>query len=223
MQLGDSRFWQQFVGECLLERYTGSARKITNVSKNRSAFILLSLPLHQTLQRLSCISTSKHNHKTHKVQSNKKLSFRLQLLSALMALSVTEVTQWRNDDDTTTCPWATASTRILNPGSTLRLQFLLHITPIKQCLTEPIMPVKAYVRAGRCPGAWAYACACACVALLTQHATPMRHIVLSFVASLAPLHISTISHKRHDLRENVTVNKICFDFFHNFYLKQFSF
>ena len=35
-------------------------------------------------------------------------------------------------------------------------------------------------------GAEEYACACERVALLIQHATRMRHIVLSFVASMAP-------------------------------------
>jgi hypothetical protein len=38
------------------------------------------------------------------------------------------------------------------------------------------------------------------VALLIQHATRMPHIVTSFVASLAPPHSSTLSHKRHDYR-----------------------
>ena len=46
----------------------------------------------------------------------------------------------------------------------------------------------------------ARACAFARVALLIQHVTRMRHIVSSFVASLAPQHFSTFSHKRHDFR-----------------------
>jgi hypothetical protein len=39
------------------------------------------------------------------------------------------------------------------------------------------------------------------VALLIRHATRMRHIVSSFVASLAPSYFSTLSHKRHDFRK----------------------
>ena len=47
----------------------------------------------------------------------------------------------------------------------------------------------------------AWARACARISLLIQHSTCMRHIVLSFVASLAPPHFSTLSHKRHDFRK----------------------
>jgi hypothetical protein len=47
------------------------------------------------------------------------------------------------------------------------------------------------------------------VALLIQHAKRMRHIVPSFVASLAPPHFSTLSHKRHDYREKVPEYKMC--------------
>jgi hypothetical protein len=41
------------------------------------------------------------------------------------------------------------------------------------------------------------ACACVCVrvALLIQHAKRMSHIILLLVASLAPINISTSSHK----------------------------
>ena len=46
------------------------------------------------------------------------------------------------------------------------------------------------------PGAWA----CAYARARVQHAVRMRHIVLSFVASLDPTYFST-SHKRQDLRE----------------------
>ena len=46
------------------------------------------------------------------------------------------------------------------------------------------------------------------LALLVQHATRMRHIVTSFVASLAPPYFSTFSHKRHDFREKVTKCKM---------------
>jgi hypothetical protein len=45
-------------------------------------------------------------------------------------------------------------------------------------------------------------CVCMCMrpALLIQHATSMNHTVTSFVAPLAPLYFSTLSHKRHDFR-----------------------
>ena len=55
-------------------------------------------------------------------------------------------------------------------------------------------------------GAQALACACARLTLLIQHATRMRHIVC---ASLAPPRFSTLSHKRHDFRENFTGHKMC--------------
>ena len=54
------------------------------------------------------------------------------------------------------------------------------------------------------PSAWA----CACVALLIQHATRMRHIVVSPVTSLAPPHFSTLPDKGHDFRKNVTEHKM---------------
>ena len=60
-----------------------------------------------------------------------------------------------------------------------------------------------------CPGA--LACACARVALLIQHATRMRHIVIA--ASLAPSHFSTLSHKRRDFRRNVMGHKMCTSIF----------
>ena len=52
-------------------------------------------------------------------------------------------------------------------------------------------------------------CACVCVALLIQHATRVRHIVISFMASMAPPYFTTLSHKRHDFREKVTEHKMC--------------
>ena len=58
-------------------------------------------------------------------------------------------------------------------------------------------------------GSWAPACPYACtgVALLIQHAMRMPHTVLPFVASMAPPHYSTLSHKDHDFKK-VTERKI---------------
>jgi hypothetical protein len=47
------------------------------------------------------------------------------------------------------------------------------------------------------------------VVLLIQHATCMNHTVMSFVARLTPPHFSTLSHKRHNFRKNVTEHIIC--------------
>jgi hypothetical protein len=46
------------------------------------------------------------------------------------------------------------------------------------------------------------------VVLLIQDAVRMRHTV-SFAASLAPLHFSTLSHKGHDFQKKVTELKMC--------------
>ena len=54
------------------------------------------------------------------------------------------------------------------------------------------------------------------VALLIQHATRMRHTVSSFVTSLAPPYVSTLSHKRHDFREKSLNVKRVFLFFIQF-------
>jgi hypothetical protein len=51
---------------------------------------------------------------------------------------------------------------------------------------------------------------CVSVALVIQHATRMRRIILSSVACLALQHFSTLSHTRHDFREKVIEYKICF-------------
>ena len=47
------------------------------------------------------------------------------------------------------------------------------------------------------------------IALLTQYETRMRHIVTSFVAVLAPLYFSTLSHKWRVFREQITGHKMC--------------
>ena len=47
--------------------------------------------------------------------------------------------------------------------------------------------------------------------------------ILSFVACPVLHYFSTLSHKRHDFRKEVTEHKMCFDFLYNFYLKHFSF
>jgi hypothetical protein len=81
--------------------------------------------------------------------------------------------------------------------------------------------MRAWVRA--CPGAWSCACARAHVAVLIQRATRMRHVVLSFVATLATQQFATLSYKRRDFQKNVTEHKMCSDFLHNIFLKHFSF
>jgi hypothetical protein len=61
------------------------------------------------------------------------------------------------------------------------------------------------------PGAWACACACVHVALFIQHATFMRHIVMSFVPPpLAAPYFFTLFHKQHNFRKkNVVAHKMC--------------
>jgi hypothetical protein len=61
----------------------------------------------------------------------------------------------------------------------------------------------------RCPGMWACASACALVTLLIQHATRLRRIVLSLVASLAPSGFSVLCHKHHDFRKKVAGYEMC--------------
>jgi hypothetical protein len=75
---------------------------------------------------------------------------------------------------------------------------------------------------------WVPGCVGVCIflsrlALLIEHATGKRHFVTSFVTPLVPPYCSTLSHKRHDFRKNVTEYKMCFDILYNFYLKYFSF
>ena len=47
------------------------------------------------------------------------------------------------------------------------------------------------------------------VALFIQHAMPLRHIVLSILASVALPYFSTSSHKMNDVREKESLNINC--------------
>ena len=66
------------------------------------------------------------------------------------------------------------------------------------------MCVGEYMRACGHVGSQARTCACAFVALLTQSAC-----VILYAASLARQCFSTLSHKQHDFRKNVTEHKMC--------------
>ena len=57
------------------------------------------------------------------------------------------------------------------------------------------------------------------VAFLIQHATCMHHIVMSFVASLAPPYFS---HKRHDFREKVVDQEMFVLVFSTTFVKNIS-
>ena len=85
---------------------------------------------------------------------------------------------------------------------------LLHVAN-HCCCAKAISIIYWSVRACWYPGAWASARACVHVALATQHATRMRHIVTSFVAPRSPFYFSILSHKRCDSRKKVTEQEMC--------------
>jgi hypothetical protein len=64
------------------------------------------------------------------------------------------------------------------------------------------------VRKRACIRVRACLCACARVALIIQHAMRTRRITMSCGLSGSTT-FSTLSHKRHDFRKNVTEYKIC--------------
>ena len=77
------------------------------------------------------------------------------------------------------------------------------------CRGKTISITYLCLRACVSPGAWACTCACVYVALLTQHATRMRHVVTSFAVRLATPYFSTLSHQRRDFRKKVTEYEMC--------------
>ena len=92
-----------------------------------------------------------------------------------------------------------------NRRGNVRVTWHWHETAVCVCLCVRVCRARGGVDVGA--GARARACTCPRVALLIQQA--MRRIILSFAASLAPPHISTLSHKRRDFRKNVTEYKMC--------------
>jgi hypothetical protein len=71
----------------------------------------------------------------------------------------------------------------------------------KNCCLRKINNYYIFLCVRACPGAWACTRARASVVLLTKHATRMRHMLLSFVSPSATPHLSTLPHKRHDIRK----------------------
>jgi len=66
-------------------------------------------------------------------------------------------------------------------------------------------------------------CVCVCVCRLSypvHKAHAPYHV--SVACPVVPC-FSTLSHKRHDFRENVIERKMCFDFLYNFCVEYFSF
>jgi len=52
-------------------------------------------------------------------------------------------------------------------------------------------------------------CVCVCVALFVRHGERMRNIIFSSAACMDVPYFSTLSHKQHDLQNNVTQHKMC--------------
>jgi hypothetical protein len=67
----------------------------------------------------------------------------------------------------------------------------------------------ACVRTCKYVGAWECASAYVDVALLFQHATRMRHIVMSFVVPQPAPDFSTLSHQRCDFRGKKLLSMKC--------------
>jgi len=64
---------------------------------------------------------------------------------------------------------------------------------------------------------------CVSVAIFIQHAERMRRVVFSCVTCLPlPYFFSTLSHKRHNIRENsYSTQNVCSDFLYNFFSETF--
>ena len=64
---------------------------------------------------------------------------------------------------------------------------------------------------------------CESVVLFIQNAKHIRCFILSTVGCPSVSPVSTLSHIRHDFRENIIEYKICFDFLYNFLFLKFHF
>jgi uncharacterized protein YpiB (UPF0302 family) len=53
---------------------------------------------------------------------------------------------------------------------------------------------------------------CVFVALFIRHAKRMCRIILPSVACQSPQYLSTLSHKRHDIRTRYSTSNVCFYF-----------